>query len=410
MKVGNILDIGIKSDMEFYQKRELRLVNLFALIALIGSVCGIITVFLIKANYPTFIATFSMYTAIGTLLLNYKKYYDAATTLFVITTNFSIFIINQQYAPTVGNQLYYFPIIFCVALIHSPHKPIFRSIIYFAIIAISFLSTIIFRIPSIKNLSVTEEDNKVLLIYNSSFTIFLTIIMVYLVVKLINKQNNETISLLKKEQEAQVIIAHSLKEKETLLAEIQHRVKNNLAVISGLLNLQMEKAPCEVSKNLMIESRNRVMSIAMVHQRLYQKENLSKINFKLYLSELIAEIISSLRLFTKQVKVVEDFIDVELEVTKAIPIGLIINEAVTNSLKHAFKHVETPIITIQMKFVLGNIQITILDNGPGFNDLKNRKENALGLSLIESLADQIDGKILFENKGGASVTLSFQNK
>ena len=172
----------------------------------------------------------------------------------------------------------------------------------------------------------------------------------------------------------------------------------------------MEKAPCEVSKNLMIESRNRVMSIAMVHQRLYQKENLSKINFKLYLSELIAEIISSLRLFTKQVKVVEDFIDVELEVTKAIPIGLIINEAVTNSLKHAFKHVETPIITIQMKFVLGNIQITILDNGPGFNDLKNRKENALGLSLIESLADQIDGKILFENKGGASVTLSFQNK
>ena len=81
-------------------------------------------------------------------------------------------------------------------------------------------------------------------------------------VKLINRQNNEALALLHKEQEAQKIIAQSLKEKETLLAEIQHRVKNNLAIIAGLLNLQTEKAPCEVSRQLMVESRNRVMSIA----------------------------------------------------------------------------------------------------------------------------------------------------
>lgn len=409
MIFGNILDIGVKSEMEFYEKRESRLVNLFSLIALISSIFGIVTVFFVKADYPAKIVVFSMVMEIATLLLNYQKFYNAATTLFVLTTNISIFVVSEEYSPTVGNQLYYFPLIFCLALIHNPNKSINRTIIFFSITALSFISTLIFNILSLKNITVTKEENNILLLYNNCFTIFVTIILVYLVIKLINKQNNETINLLKKEQEAQIIIAQSLKEKETLLAEIQHRVKNNLAVIAGLLNLQMEKAPCEASKNLMIESRNRVMSIAMVHKKLYQKDNLSKINFKSYVSELIAEIMRSLPVFSKQIEVLEDLIEVELEVTKAVPIGLIINEAVTNSLKHAFKNVESPIIKIQMQLVCEKTQICILDNGTGFGDINQRKENALGLSLIESLADQIDGKVIFKNENGTCVSLSFQN-
>ena len=159
----------------------------------------------------------------------------------------------------------------------------------------------------------------------------------YLVVKQINQQNNEALSLLKKEQESQLIIGQSLKEKEILLAEIQHRVKNNLAIISGLLNLQTETAPCEESRLLMIESRNRVMSIAMVHERLYKKENLSKINLKLYLSELIQELVKSFPVNSKTIEIIEDLDKIEIEIIKAVPIGLIVNEALTNSLKHAFK-------------------------------------------------------------------------
>ena len=229
-----------------------------------------------------------------------------------------------------------------------------------------------------------------------------------MVVKLINKQNNEAIVLLKKEKEAQITIAQSLKEKEVLLAEIQHRVKNNLAVITGLLNLQMEKAPCDISKNLMIESRNRVMSIAMVHERLYKNDNLSKINFKHYLSELIKEIIKSFPILNQQIEIQEELIDAELEVTRAVPIGLIINEALTNSLKHAFIHTEKPIIKIKMQIIFDKVQICLLDNGIGFPEEKTRNENALGLSLIESLADQIDAEVTFKNEGGACVSLNFQ--
>ena len=408
MILGNLINLGVKPELEFYEKREVRMINLFCWIALFGSIAGIMTVFFISTKYPTAIAIFSVIAAIGPLLLNLKGHYNVSTYLFVFTTNFSLFIIAQQYPTSVGNYLYYFPMIFCIALIHNPTKPNKRTLFLFAIAAFSFLCGFIFDIDSLKNKTLTEQDNKVLTIYNSCLTFFLTLILVYLVVKLINRQSNEAVRLLKKEQEAQVLIAQSLKEKETLLAEIQHRVKNNLAVITGLLNLQMEKAPCDVSKNLMIESRNRVMSISMVHERLYKKDNLSKINFKLYVSELAKEIVKSFPVLTQQIEIHEDLVDAELEVTRAVPIGLIINEAITNSLKHAFANTEKPTIKIKMQIVFDNVHISLLDNGVGFSDTQTRKENSLGLSLIESLADQIDGEVEFKNDNGACITLKFQ--
>lgn len=408
MIFGKLINLGVKSDMEFYESRETRMVNLFAWIALIGSLAGIATVFFISAKYPTVIAMFSIFTAMGSLVLNYKGFYTAATYLFVFTTNFSIFIIIQQYPTNVGNYLYYFPMIFCIALIHNPTKPNARTIFLFVMVALSFLCGFIFDIDSLKNKTLTDQDTKILTIYNSCFTFFLTLILIYLVLKLINRQSNEAVRLLKKEQEAQVLIAQSLKEKETLLAEIQHRVKNNLAVITGLLNLQMEKAPCDVSKNLMIESRNRVMSISMVHERLYKKDNLSKINFKLYVSELAKEIVKSFPVLTQQIEIQEELVDAELEITRAVPIGLIINEAITNSLKHAFANTEKPTIKIKMQIIFDNVHISLLDNGVGFSDTQTRKENSLGLSLIESLADQIDGEVEFKNDNGACIILKFQ--
>jgi two-component sensor histidine kinase len=227
-------------------------------------------------------------------------------------------------------------------------------------------------------------------------------------VRLINRQNNEALTLLHKEQKAQKIISQSLKEKETLLAEIQHRAKNNLAIITGLLNLQTEKAPCEESRQLMIESRNRVMSISMVHERLYKKDNLSKINLKLYLSELVKEVVKSFPVKTHQIETIEELDLVELEIIKAVPIGLIVNEAITNSLKHAFNASNTkPTIKLKMQLIYDRVQICIMDNGEGFIDLENKQDSSLGLSLIESLCDQIDAEVVFKNEGGACVSLVF---
>lgn len=408
MIFGNLINLGVKSEMEFYQKREARIVNLFALITLLGLLIGVSSVIFISGDYVTSTVLFTTFTSLTILFLNYKLYHNAATYLFVITINVTIFILNQQYIDSVGNYLYYFPVIFCVALIHNPVKPNARTAIFFSIVLVSFLCSRLIDIPYLKNTTITEADNAALLTYNSVLAFFVTLVLVFLVVRLINRQNNEALALLHKEQEAQKIISQSLKEKETLLAEIQHRVKNNLAIITGLLNLQTEKAPCDESKQLMIESRNRVMSIAMVHERLYKKDNLSKINLKLYLFELVQELIKSFPINSKQIEIIEELEVVELEITKAVPIGLIVNEAITNSLKHAFNNQpQNPSIKIKMQLIFDRIQICIMDNGSGFTDTANRKETALGLSLIESLSDQIDAQVVFKNEGGACISVVF---
>lgn len=408
MIFGNIIELGVNPEMDFYSKREARVVNLFALIVLLGLLIGVSTVFFISGDYVLSTVLFTTIASLSILFLNYKSYHNLATYLFVISINLTIFILNKQYIDAVGNYLYYFPVIFCVALIHNPSKSNVRTVVFFLIVLFSFVSSRLVDIPGLKNATITDEDNAALLTYNSFLAFFVTVILVYLVVKLINRQNNEALSLLKKEQEAQLMITQSLKEKETLLAEIQHRVKNNLAIITGLLNLQTEKASCEESKQLMIDSRNRVMSISMVHERLYKKENLSKINLKLYLSELVQELVKSFPVNSQPIEIIEELEKIELEVTKAVPIGLIVNEALTNSLKHAFvSENKNPIIKIRMQLIYDRIQICLMDNGVGFSDTITRKDTALGLSLIESLSDQIDAKVSFKNEEGACVSFVF---
>ncbi len=408
MIFDSLINLGVKSEMEFYQKREARIVNLFASIMLFGLLIGVSTVFFISGDYVLSTVLFTAASAIAILISNYKSQYNFATYLFVITVVVSIFVLNQQYDDMVGNYLYYFPVIFCVALLHNPLKSNTRTIILFSFVLLSFLCSRFIHIPSLKNGTVSPTDNIALLTYNCILAFTITLILVYLVVKLINRQNDEALGLLRKEKEAQIIIKQSLKEKVVLLAEIQHRVKNNLAIITGLLNLQTEKAPCEVSKQLMIDSKNRVMSIAMVHERLYKKSDLSKIDLKLYISELVKEIALSFPSKTPQVVILEDLTLIDTEITKAVPIGLIINEAITNSLKHAFDNsITDPIINIKTELIFDKIQIIISDNGIGFNEQTKKNESSLGLSLIESLADQIDAKVSFTNDLGAKVNLIF---
>ncbi len=408
MILGSLINLGVNSEMEFYQKREARIVNLFALITLLGLLIGITTIFFITGAYPTPIVAFTTVSCFAILFLNAKNLYNAATYVFVISINFSIFIINEQYQVSVGSYLYYFPVIFCVSLLHNPFMPNTRTVIFFSIILASFFTATFINIEDWKITTITETDNKILLTYNCILTVFLTVILVFLVVRLINRQNNELIYILKKEKESQALITHSLKEKEVLLAEIQHRVKNNLAVISGLLNLQLSNAQGEEAKVLLLDAKNRVMSIAMVHERLYKKGDLSKIDLKLYLSELVKEVIRSFPVITRQIEIHEELDKVEIEITKAVPIGLIINEALTNSLKHAFKdHIGSPTVKIKMQSIHDRLHISLSDNGVGFSGTPQKEETGLGLSLIESLADQIDTKVAFRNEKGACVSLVF---
>ncbi len=212
-------------------------------------------------------------------------------------------------------------------------------------------------------------------------------------------------------REAEEKVKRSLKEKEVLLAEIHHRVKNNLAVITGLLELQGYNTTQEEAKEALKESQMRINSIALIHEKLYQNENLSEISFETYIQELAEVISSSLQLVNTDVEISFDIDPVHLTVNQAIPCGLILNELITNAYKHAFADRKTGHIGITFKALDNNmVRLSICDDGIGLPEqLTLNNPKTLGLTLIRTLSRQLNGEAEFVNHSdGAKFILEFE--
>jgi PAS domain S-box-containing protein len=209
----------------------------------------------------------------------------------------------------------------------------------------------------------------------------------------------------RKRAEAQ--IAASLKEKEVLLKEIHHRVKNNLQVISSLLNLQAVGVKDERILELLRESQNRIRSMALIHERLYQSENLARINFGEYLRSLVGFLARSYNI--PQVEVEIHVKSISLPVNTAIPCGLIVNELVSNALKYAFPGGMPGQIDVSLTLMKETYAVlTVADNGVGFpRDLDFRSTKTLGLQLINTLTLQINGTIGLIRDRGTTFSITF---
>lgn len=201
----------------------------------------------------------------------------------------------------------------------------------------------------------------------------------------------------------------SLKEKEVLLSEIHHRVKNNLAVITGLLELQSHNLDSAEAKSALKDSQLRINSMALIHEKLYQNESLSQINFNQYIKELVEVIQRSHQQKGTDLNIDLDIENIKFPITKAIPCGLIINEIVTNSLKHAFDGVQNPNISISLKKEVKEITLTVSDNGIGLPDkFESLKSNSLGIILIKTLSNQLDSTLSVNGVEGTKYNLRFK--
>ncbi|HWY11483.1 MAG TPA: histidine kinase dimerization/phosphoacceptor domain -containing protein [Bacteroidia bacterium] len=203
-------------------------------------------------------------------------------------------------------------------------------------------------------------------------------------------------------------IETALKEKEFLIKEIHHRVKNNLQIISSMLSLQAETIDNSEAKIVLQESRLRINSMALIHQLLYSKNNMLNVSISDYLHTLLSQIERSYS--SASCKIIADLKcdNVNIDLDTAIPLGLIVNELVTNSYKHAFKKMDSGTITISFqKNETDNVYtLGVHDTGSGF-DPKKIKSNSLGMELIQMLADQLDGKMVFTNDNGTLAEISF---
>jgi len=192
----------------------------------------------------------------------------------------------------------------------------------------------------------------------------------------------------------------SLREKETLLREIHHRVKNNLQIISSLMNLQLHSIPDDRTIQIFKQCESRIKAMALIHEKLYQSEDIEKIDFKEYLKSFIFHIIHSHRLDHAKIKIKLQVEHIFLNIDIAIPCGLIFNELITNAIKHAFSPSAEGIIRILLQSEAGDYIFVISDNGKGLpEDFHKKKESSLGLQLVEMLVKQLKGKMELSTGG-----------
>jgi two-component sensor histidine kinase/putative methionine-R-sulfoxide reductase with GAF domain len=194
------------------------------------------------------------------------------------------------------------------------------------------------------------------------------------------------------------------KEKEVLIKEIHHRVKNNMQIIISLLNMQANLASSEHEKAVFSESKDRIRSMALIHERLYLEKDILNISLNEYIDELIHELSSSYR-NDQHVEFIVKAEKLEVSIDAAIPIGLLMNELITNSLKHAFIH-KGGIVSIEEYYENNEVTLIIKDSGPGF-DFENYQGKTFGIELIEILVSQLNGVLEYSNKNGSHYLIRF---
>ncbi len=208
---------------------------------------------------------------------------------------------------------------------------------------------------------------------------------------------------------SEIEIKASLKEKETLLHEIHHRVKNNMQVINSLLKLQSNNIEDEQIKEVFKESQGRVFAMAAVHETLHGSEKLSEIDLKSYLSKITTAIFQTYATKPAKVKLNSDVDDSPININQAYPLGLIVNELISNSLKYAFPDKRTGEITLSMKIRDKELELVVMDDGIGMPDgLDWKNSSTLGFKLVQTLVEnQLDGSIDMGSNNGTKFIIKF---
>lgn len=201
----------------------------------------------------------------------------------------------------------------------------------------------------------------------------------------------------------------SLTEQSILMQEVHHRVKNNLSIVASLMNLQADKSNDEYHKQLFMECKNRLESIVTVHELIYKAKSYTQLNFKDYLDQIIKHISSSYSSI-KNVRIEKEIKDVNIDISTAVSLALIVNELIANAYKHAFNMIKEGVVEISLFENNKQVFLTIKDNGSGFDKTVVSK-NSIGMDILNGLVEQISGTYqLTSNEKGTLYKISFSKK
>lgn len=261
-----------------------------------------------------------------------------------------------------------------------------------------------------RSLEADRRNQQAILVLAISVLVALAALTLFIYRNLRNKQKaNRTISQQAASlQEQNVIIDRALKDKEMLLKETHHRVKNNLQLISSLLELQAAGVEDETAKEALRKAQDRVLSIATVHSKLYGSTEDESIEFSAFVSDLFGRLDSAFGRGQHEIGFKNTIPIIHVPLNTVVLLGIILNELITNSYKHAFANIEQPAISIGFEQSGNNYVLRYHDNGPGLGEgVFNAESGSLGLYLVRRLSKQLKGSAEYKYEAGSTFTITF---
>ncbi len=211
-------------------------------------------------------------------------------------------------------------------------------------------------------------------------------------------------------KKAEVDLKESLRQKELLMIELQHRVKNNLGIISSLLSLEMPKLKDETARAVFMNARTRILSMSGIYEQLYGSGNLESVSLAKYVTDLANMILKTYSIRSRNLLLETNLEEIQLDLRRTVPLGLILNELITNILKYAYPDGHGGSINIETRKDDNIITVKVADNGIGLPEgFSIKKADTMGLSLVKMLVDQIGGKLNVESSGGTKITITFKD-
>jgi two-component sensor histidine kinase len=402
---NSFLKTGVRKEYNKELTQFVILNNFFALQCLVIFGAAILTTTLFSIAFPYWVILIMTFISGLTFYFNSLKQHILATYFLNCSINIALFCVCLFYGKQNGAYFYYLPIVSGVGLVFTSN--VSKRHLYFQTFITIFCAIVFFAIGDKLHTPVhfTDRENSILLAHNFIVTLIISLMSGFFSARgnqmryrlqekvIVQKQINEKNSV------------SALKENKVLLAEIHHRVKNNLAIMRSLIRLQISNINDEKLEPYFNDLLNRIDSMSFVHEKLYRNNNFSFIQSKDFLKQIAQNIINSFD-YRHDIQFNFKSDNCVLNLNDAIPLALITNEAITNSMKYAFSK---PALSKVISFELiqnkdKSLNVVISDNGIGFNlgDLE-REQNSIGNFLIRSLSEQLDGTVEFYNDNGAVV-------
>jgi two-component sensor histidine kinase len=387
-----ITNAGVRSNYALWEVYLIRKLNSIVAITMLNMLAGV--VFFEVAGYQALNidCILGFFAAMFVFVLNKYKGYVWGMYWFYCYGYYFLIPVSLKLGSDSYVLLFYFPIIISMVQILARKETLKHLVVLSVVCLISV--TIVAVGYKYHTLDLYLSDD-----ITSNLRIFHIILGFLTAMSFIIIMVSESLK-----QEA--FIQKVLHEKEILLAEVFHRVKNNMNIITSLLNLKKNMSDSPEVVTALEDCRGRVFAMALVHDNIFKTSDFKGLNFKEYITNLVSEIVNTFGSDDNtEIKIESD--EISLDLTYAIPCGLILNELITNSFKYAQRETQKLKIEISLKHVKNSVELKVSDNGPGFLESELEKSNSLGLELIKSLVEQIGGTHKFMNNHGLHFELQF---